>query len=78
LPVETARYYHRDTNEIEFILNERFALELLSVYDTHPKHAAAKAAVRIFHELGHTRFINQYQYYKEEYELIKKICNYIF
>ncbi|MDP8264322.1 MAG: PEP/pyruvate-binding domain-containing protein [Candidatus Aceula lacicola] len=72
LPVETARYYHRDTNEIEFILNERFALELLSVYDTHPKHAAAKAAVRIFHELGHTRFINQYQYYKEEYELIKK------
>ncbi|MFA5349548.1 MAG: glycogen/starch synthase, partial [Candidatus Paceibacterota bacterium] len=69
LATDAARYYDSKTGTTEIIFNEGFIRETLSL---QPQEAQLTLAIRLFHELGHSRFINQYQLYKEEYELMKK------
>ncbi|NQU73986.1 MAG: hypothetical protein HQ547_04695, partial [Candidatus Omnitrophica bacterium] len=72
LPLNAARYYNTDANEVEFILNERFIKTLLNDYDTYSvvKYIMAE---RLFHELGHSNAsITPLETAEEEAALIRE------
>ncbi|PIQ88042.1 MAG: hypothetical protein COV73_00940, partial [Candidatus Omnitrophica bacterium CG11_big_fil_rev_8_21_14_0_20_43_6] len=64
LPNEAARYYNPKTGIAEIIFNAEFINKILSTYQTNPGQAYLSLAIRIFHELGHTRFVSQYCLYR--------------
>jgi hydroxymethylpyrimidine pyrophosphatase-like HAD family hydrolase len=69
LLTDAARYYNPKAGTAEIIFNETFIQKSLSLPQ---EQASLMLAIRLFHELGHTKFINQYQMYREEYELSKR------
>ena len=54
LPLNAARYYNKKLQEVEIILNQDFAFDLLGASNTYPEAVVTILGERLFHELCHT------------------------
>lgn len=69
---DTAKYTTPEEDGI--IFSRDFVAKLLAWYrqPTTALSAVLTGAIRLFHEFGHTRFINLYQYWQEELALVAR------